>query len=70
MALPSPAAVWMFTSTGLRSPWERPSAMLTTLASCSASTKRKSSGKSLRNVSSVDPGLPTMVVRPSWRSRS
>jgi hypothetical protein len=68
LALPSPVAVCTFTSAGVLLAWAKPSAIAMTDASCRASTKRKSSGKSLRNVSSVDPGLPNTVVSPRPRS--
>jgi hypothetical protein len=54
----SPAAVWTFTGAGALVAWAKPSAIAMTDASCGASTTRKSSGKDLRNVSSVDPGFP------------
>jgi hypothetical protein len=49
--------------------WANPSAMPTATASCSASTYRKSDGKSCSIGSSVDPGFPNMVVMP-WRRSS
>src|SRR6187549_997771 len=44
--------------------------MPTTEPSCSPSTKVKSSGRPVRNATSVEPGFANIVVRPRLRKRS
>jgi hypothetical protein len=66
-ALPSPAVVCRSASAGSPRASARPVAIPTTEASCSASTNSRSSGRSVRNGTSVDPGLPKRTV--SRRSR-
>ena len=51
-------------------PIAQPVARPTTEPSCRPSTKRRSSGKSVRNGTSVEPGLPKIVVRPCSRRTS
>ena len=70
IAFPSPAPVCRLTSAGRRVACANPSAIAITEASCSPSTYRKSEGKPARNVSSVEPTLPKIVVRPCARSSS
>ena len=64
IALPTPGAVWRFTSVGRPDACAYPSAIPTTTASCSPSTYLKSSGKPWSIGSSVEPGLPNIVVIP------
>ena len=63
-ALPKPAVVCSRQRAG--SPLARayPLAIPTTEFSCRARTKEKSSGRSVRKATSVDPGLAKMVVTP------
>src|SRR5215210_1866017 len=70
IALPNPGPVCRFTRAACPVPWAYPSAIPKTLASCSPKTYRKSSGKSAKNGSSVEPGLPKTVVIPRSRRRS
>jgi hypothetical protein len=58
------------TSAGRRVACANPSAIAMTEASCNPSTYQKPEGKLARNVSSVDPRLPKIVVRPCARSNS
>jgi hypothetical protein len=44
--------------------------MPTTEPSCSPSTNVKSSGRPVRNATSVEPGFANIVVRPRRRRRS
>src|SRR5215203_3509833 len=70
IAFPRPGPVCRLTRAARSVPWAYPSAIPKALASCSASTYRKSSGKSRKNGNSVEPGLPKTVVIPSSRKRS
>jgi hypothetical protein len=70
IAFPSPGPVCRFTNAACPVPWAYPSAIPNAEASWSARTYRKSSGKSCKNGSSVEPGLPKMVVIPRSRKRS
>ena len=69
-ALPSPAVVCSRAKAGSPRPIAKPVAMPTTEPSCSASTKRRSSGRPVRNETSVEPGLEKIVVSPSPRRTS
>ena len=69
-AFPSPGVLCRSASAGLPRPIAYPQAMLTTDPSCSASTKRRSSGSPARNGTSVLPGLEKIVVSSSRRSTS
>src|SRR5215207_6367426 len=70
MPLPTPGAVWRLTHVGRPLACANPSAMPTATISCSPRMKRKSSGYWLSIGSSVDPGLPKIVVMPRSRSMS
>src|SRR4029079_14579733 len=69
-ALPSPAVVCRITSAGSPCPSAQPVAMTTTELSCSASTKRKSSGRSVSSLISVEPGFAKIDVSPYSRHTS
>ena len=69
-AFPSPGVQCRSASAGAPRPSAYPQAMLTTEPSCSASTKRRSSGSPARNGTSVLPGLEKIVVSSSRRSTS
>ena len=69
-ALPTPGAVWRLTCVGRPLACAKPSAIPTTASSWSPSTYVKSSGKSASIGSSVEPGLPKIVVIPWARNSS
>jgi hypothetical protein len=68
--LPTPGAVCRLTWVGRPEAWAKPSAIPTATASCRPSTYWKSSGNSASIGSSVDPGLPKIVVIPCSRKSS
>ena len=63
-ALPSPGVECSSASAGAPRPIAWPAAIPTAEPSCSASTKRRSSGRPARNGTSVEPGFENSVVSP------